>query len=167
LSVPVCLFTADLRLSDNPVLSAAVLGADEVVPFFVLDDGAHAAGFDVPNRRAFLADCLADLDAALRERGGRLVLRAGPVVREVCSLVAESGAHHVHLAAGHSAYARRREGLLRDALSAYGCVLSVHEAVATVVAPSGQVPHNSDHHTVFTPYFRGWRAAANARAATA
>ncbi|MGW3637093.1 deoxyribodipyrimidine photo-lyase, partial [Streptomyces sp. NPDC005143] len=34
MTVSVALFTSDLRLHDNPVLSAAVRGADAVVPLF-------------------------------------------------------------------------------------------------------------------------------------
>ena len=45
----------------------------------------------VPNRAAFLADCLADLDAGLRDRGGRLVVRTGDVVDEICRVAAETG----------------------------------------------------------------------------
>ncbi|WP_228902502.1 deoxyribodipyrimidine photo-lyase, partial [Streptomyces sp. DH1] len=66
MTVAVVLFTSDLRLHDHPPLHAALKAADEVVPLFVLDPGIHAAGFDAPNRRAFLVDCLNDLDASLR-----------------------------------------------------------------------------------------------------
>ena len=58
-----------------------------------------AAGFAAPNRLAFLADCLRDLDAGLRERGGRLVVRSGDVVDEVCKVAAEADAGEVHMAA--------------------------------------------------------------------
>lgn len=68
MNVAVVLFTSDLRLHDNPVLRSALRDADRVVPLFVRDDAVHRAGFDAPNRLAFLADCLADLDAGLRKR---------------------------------------------------------------------------------------------------
>ncbi|MFD7946241.1 deoxyribodipyrimidine photo-lyase, partial [Streptomyces sp. NPDC059744] len=71
MTVSVALFTSDLRLHDNPVLSAAVRGTDAVVPLFVEDDGIRRAGFDAPNRRAFLADCLVGLVADLPPRAGR------------------------------------------------------------------------------------------------
>ncbi|MFE9411308.1 cryptochrome/photolyase family protein [Streptomyces sp. NPDC006704] len=156
MTVSVALFTSDLRLHDNPVLSAAVRGADQVVPLFVRDEGVRAAGFDAPNRRAFLADCLADLDAALRERGGHLVVREGDLVAEVCAVVRSSGAERVHLAGGVSRYAARREERLRAALETIGCALSVHDAVVTVLAPGAVTPSGGDHYTVFTPYFRRW-----------
>ncbi|MFG2721242.1 cryptochrome/photolyase family protein [Streptomyces sp. NPDC048416] len=159
MTVSVVLFTSDLRLHDNPVLSAAVREADQVVPLFVDDDGVRAAGFDAPNRRAFLADCLADLDAGLRRRGGHLVVRTGDVVAEVCALVTSVGAERVHLAGGVSRYAARREERLRAALDGIGCALSVHDAVVTALAPGAVTPAGSDHYTVFTPYLRRWTAA--------
>ncbi|MFE4536124.1 cryptochrome/photolyase family protein [Streptomyces scopuliridis] len=156
MSVAVVLFTSDLRVHDQPVLRAALDGAEEVVPLFVRDPGIAAAGFDAPNRRAFLADCLASLDTALRERGGRLVIRSGDSVEQVCRVVRESGARQVHVAGGVSRYAARREERLRTELTATGATLTVHDAVVTVVPPGQIVPAGRDHFAVFTPYFRRW-----------
>jgi deoxyribodipyrimidine photo-lyase len=80
------LFTADLRVRDNLVLHAALRGADEVVPLFVLDPRVRAAGFDAPNRRAFLVDRLGALDGELRERGGRLVVRGDDSAHAGCGV---------------------------------------------------------------------------------
>ncbi|MGB8946239.1 MAG: deoxyribodipyrimidine photo-lyase, partial [Streptomyces sp.] len=113
MTVSIVLFTSDLRLHDNPVLRAALNEADRIVPLFVYDDGLRATGFAVPNRRAFLADCLEDLDSGLRKRGGRLVVRGGDVVDEVLRVVKETGAERLHLAAGVSRFAARREERLR------------------------------------------------------
>ncbi|MFJ3222324.1 cryptochrome/photolyase family protein [Streptomyces sp. NPDC086783] len=156
MNVSVVLFTSDLRLNDHPPLRAALDGPAEVVPLFVRDAAIDAAGFTAPNRLAFLADCLADLDAQLRERGGRLVVRSGDVVDQVCKVVAEAEADEVHMAAGVSAYAHRREERLRAALEAEGCRLHVHDTVITAVAPGTVTPVSADHFSVFTPYFRRW-----------
>lgn len=158
MTVAVVLFTSDLRLHDHPPLHAAVRAADEVVPLFVRDPGVHAAGFDVPNRRAFLADCLTDLDARLRDLGGRLVIRTGPVDREVGSVVSECRATEVHMAADVTSYAHRRELRLRKELAARGVALHVHDCVTTAVAPGAVTPSGTgrDHFAVFTPYFRRW-----------
>ncbi|RII11166.1 Deoxyribodipyrimidine photo-lyase [Streptomyces sp. YIM 130001] len=152
----VVLFTSDLRLHDHPPLRAALAAADEVIPLFVRDPGVHASGFDAPNRSAFLADCLADLDASLRHRGGRLVVRSGPVAREVGAVANDCGAAEVHMAAGVSGYGRRREEQLREHLDARGVALHVHDSVVTAVAPGHLTPSGSDHYAVFTPYFRRW-----------
>ncbi|MFE6684962.1 cryptochrome/photolyase family protein [Streptomyces sp. NPDC057743] len=156
MTVAVVLYTSDLRLHDHPPLRAALRSADAVVPLFVLDEGIAAAGFAAPNRRAFLADCLTQLDAGLRDRGGRLVVRAGDVVDQVCRVATETGAVEVHLAAGVSGYAARREERLRRALTAEGRRLLVHDAVLTAVPPGALTPAASDHFAVFTPYFRHW-----------
>ncbi|MEV6809516.1 deoxyribodipyrimidine photo-lyase [Streptomyces sp. NPDC051132] len=156
MSVPVVLFTADLRLHDHPPLRAALDGGGPVVPLFVRDRGVADAGFAVPNRLAFLADCLRDLDGGLRERGGRLVVRSGDVVEQVCAVAAEADADEVHMAADVSAYAGRRERRLRHALEAAGRRLRVHETVTSAVAPGALTPASSDHFAVFTPYYRRW-----------
>lgn len=138
MTVSVVLFTSDLRLHDNPTLHAALSGADEVVPLFVLDEAIASAGFATPNRRAFLADCLTDLDAGLRERGGRLVVRTGDVVARAREVAAEAGADEVRTAGGVSRYAQRREERLRRELESDGRRLRVHDATLTALrrAPS-------------------------------
>ena len=156
MSISVVLFTCDLRLHDHPPLRAALDGTEEVVPLFVRDRGVDASGFAVPNRLAFLADCLRDLDAGLRERGGRLVVRSGDLVEEVCKVAAEADADEVHMAADASAHAHRRERRLRRALESEGVRLHVHDTVSAAVAPGAVAPAGSDHFAVFTPYFRRW-----------
>lgn len=156
----VVLFTCDLRLSDHPPLRAALHGGGRVVPLFVRDRSVDGAGFAAPNRLAFLADCLNDLDARLRERGGRLVLREGDTVTEVCRVAAEADADEVHMAGDVSAFAQSREQRLRRALEADGRRLYVHDTVSTAVAPGAVTPASSDHFAVFTPYYRRWSAEA-------
>ncbi|MFE6050551.1 cryptochrome/photolyase family protein [Kitasatospora sp. NPDC056446] len=151
----VVLFTQDLRLHDNPALHAARTRADQVVPLFVLDPAVHAAGFAAPNRQAFLADSLADLDRALRAAGSRLVLRHGDPAEQTARLAAECGADTVHTAAGVSAFATRREAALRRAL---GERLHLHDGL-TVVPAGALTPAARDHYAVFTPYLRVWQQA--------
>ena len=153
-STSIAVFTSDLRLRDNPVLHAALRAADRVVPLFVVDRRVAAAGFAVPNRVAFLRDCLADLDAGLRERGGRLVVRTGDAVEEIRRVAEEVDAGEVHIAGGVSAFAGRREARLREAL---GGALRVHGAVLTAAEPGTVTPSGKDHFAVFTPYFRAWQ----------
>jgi deoxyribodipyrimidine photo-lyase len=71
------IFTRDLRLTDNPALSAAAAAAPELVPAFVLDDDLLARPAVSASRVSFLADSLRDLDASLREAGGALAVRRG------------------------------------------------------------------------------------------
>lgn len=153
--VAIALFTRDLRVHDNPVLTAAA-EADQVVPLFVIDEAI--AGFAVPNRAQFLAESLADLDASLRGLGARLVVRRGRVVEEVRALAVEVNAAVVHIAGDVSAYAQRRRDALAQALHADGRELRVHDAVVTVVPPGAITPASGDHFQVFTPYHRRWQS---------
>ncbi|OII64757.1 deoxyribodipyrimidine photolyase [Streptomyces sp. CC53] len=160
MNTSVVLFTSDLRLHDHPPLRAALASADEVVPLFVRDPAVDRAGFAAPNRTAFLADCLTDLDAGLRRRGGRLVVRAGDPVAEVLDVARRTDAGDVHLAAGYSRFARDREERLGHALEADGRRLHVHDGVVTAVPAGAVTPAGSDHFAVFTPYHRRWTREA-------
>ncbi|WP_369217362.1 cryptochrome/photolyase family protein [Streptomyces flavofungini] len=154
----VVLFTSDLRVHDHPPLRAAVTGADQVVPLFVRDRHIAETGFAGPNREAFLADCLTDLDRRLRDRGGRLVVRSGDVVAEVRAVMAATDAEEIHMAGGVSGYAHARERRLREALERDGRRLHVHDSVITVLPPGAVTPAGRDHFAVFTPYYRKWSA---------
>ena len=155
MTTAIVLFTRDLRVHDHPALAEAVEDSERIAPLFVLDDGILATRFASPNRIAFLRDSLVDLDAALRQRGGALVLRRGDVVAEVVRLAREVGAATVYLSADVSAYAQAREARLAQACLTERLELRVCPG-ATVVAPGDIAPSGGDHFKVFTPYWRQW-----------
>jgi deoxyribodipyrimidine photo-lyase len=149
------LFTRDLRVHDQPALAAAAREAETVVPLFVLDDAILAGA--PPNRLAFLRDALADLDRSLAERGSRLFLRRGDVVRETVRLAREADAQTVFLGADVSRYAQERERRLERALASERTGLRCFPGV-TVVPPGDLTTTTGSHYSVFTPYWRQWRA---------
>ncbi|MET7768629.1 deoxyribodipyrimidine photo-lyase [Nocardia sp. NPDC005366] len=156
MTVSIVLFTRDLRVHDNPALTAGCRG-ERVVPLFVLDETILSGRAATPNRAAFLAAALAELDGELRGMGGRLVVRRGVVAEEVDRVVEQVGAGVVHIAADVSGYSRRRESALRERLARRGCELRVHEASIMTVEPEAVAPSTGrDHFAVFTPYFRRW-----------
>ncbi|HET7855794.1 MAG TPA: deoxyribodipyrimidine photo-lyase [Gaiellaceae bacterium] len=160
--VAIVLFTRDLRVHDQPALTEAVRSAEQVVPLFVFDD-AVLERFAVPNRAAFLLDCLSDLDAALRDRGAELVIRSGDVVAETMRVAREVGAQCVFVSEDVSAYAQMRERRLRGACEAERLEFRALPG-ATVVPPGDLAPAGADHYSVFTPYWNRWRAAARRKA---
>ncbi|WP_406691191.1 deoxyribodipyrimidine photo-lyase [Saccharopolyspora sp. ID03-671] len=161
----IVVFTRDLRVHDNPVLAAAA-AADHVLPVFVHDQTLATTGFATGPRTRFLDECLADLDAGLRERGAALLRREGDLVTEVARLAHEVDATAVHIAADASAFAVRRQRRLAEAL-ADRCELAVHDAVHTVLAAGSITPRGNDHFAVFTPYHRRWAGAARREIASA
>ncbi|MGW5112817.1 cryptochrome/photolyase family protein [Nocardia sp. NPDC004123] len=157
MTASIALFTRDLRVHDNPALDAACRAGERVVPLFVLDVDLLAQVSDAPNRMCFLTAALTELDAELRARGGRLVVRRGHAVEEVAAVAAESNARSVHVAADVTGYSARREAALRDRLSRIGCTLRVHPASITAVDARALRPDTGrSHYAVFTPYFRRW-----------
>ena len=152
----VVLFTRDLRVHDQPALSAAARDAEAVLPLFVLDDAIlHGAA---PNRVAFLRDSLADLDASLRARGSRLHLRRGDVVSEVVAAARQAGATAVYCSADASAHAQHRERDLARELGSERIALRLVDGT-TVVAADEVRTAAGEHFSVFTPYHRRWREA--------
>ncbi|GAB6899564.1 cryptochrome/photolyase family protein [Kineosporia succinea] len=149
----VVLFTRDLRVHDNPALHAAA-GDGPVVPLFVLDPTILDGTFNRPNRARFLAESLADLDAALQKRGAALVVRRGVVADEVAAVVRETGARAVHMAGDASGFSHRREDRLREALD--DCELHVHDDSLFVVPPGQITATGKTHMSVFSPYHRKW-----------
>jgi deoxyribodipyrimidine photo-lyase len=148
----VVLFSRDLRLHDNPVLDLACHWAAEVIPVFVFDPALRPAA---PNRVGFLLDCLTDLRAGLRQRGGDLLISRGDPVAEVTGLARSHHAQGIILAADVSRYAQRRYQRLAAACQQYR--LALREADALTVVPPGVIaPSGGDHYRVFTPYWRAW-----------
>jgi deoxyribodipyrimidine photo-lyase len=137
----------DLRVRDNPALRAALAAHDEVVTVFCLDDrllhGRHASG----SRTQFMLECLADLDASLRERGGGLVVRHGPPERELAALAREVDATQLHFTADVSPFARDRGRRVAET------GLELHAHAGLTVAEDVGKPYR-----VFTPYHRAWLA---------
>ncbi|GAB2664123.1 cryptochrome/photolyase family protein [Nocardia goodfellowii] len=153
----IALFTRDLRLRDNPVLTAAAREATEVVPLFVLDEEIVRRTRHAPNRLRFLLAALSELDDELRARGGRLVLRRGRTVDVVAQVAAEVGASAVHVAEDVSRYSQGRENALWERLSPTGCRVRTHAASITAVDPAEVKPDTGrGHYAIFTPYFRRW-----------
>lgn len=153
--VALAVLTRDLRVHDNPVLSAAAAEADACVPLFVLDEAILRSAYNRPNRAHFLADSLRDLDASLTDRGGGLVVRRGDWAAEVAGLAEEVGAEVVHVAGDVSGYAARRLDRLRSKLPD-GVRLEVHDDALLVVPPGEVAAGGKDYMAVFTPYFRQW-----------
>ena len=85
-------FRLDLRLTDNPALLAAVGQGGPVIPVFIWspeEEGPWQAG---AASRWWLHQSLTRLNAALRHRGARLIVRRGPTSKTIRELLEESGA---------------------------------------------------------------------------
>ncbi|MEU6860787.1 deoxyribodipyrimidine photo-lyase [Glycomyces sp. NPDC046736] len=148
------LFTADLRVHDNPALAEAA-GADRIVPLYV-DDPRRRSN---PNRRRFLLESLDDLRASLRDLGGDLVVRSGPTVEQVMKVAAATGARAVVCARDAGRFETQLRADLAEACETEGIAYRATAGPSAVepgrLRPSG----GGDHYKVFTPYWRAWSQA--------
>ena len=106
-------FKRDLRVKDHlPLLQAASFG--RVVPLYILEPEYWTLPDSSRRHWHFIYDCLGDLQTALRDLGGRLVLRKGGAVKVLEALRREFGNLTLwsHEETGNAwTYARDREVL--------------------------------------------------------
>ena len=142
----------DLRLADNRALEGALEAGDEVVPVFVLDPVLLSSPYTGDKRIAFLYDGLRALDADLRDRGSRLLLRRGDPREVLTALTHELDAAAIYAEADVSPYARRRDAGVAAALP-----LRLVEGL-TIHPPEAVHKKDGDPYTVYTYYSRTWKA---------
>lgn len=154
-SIEIVWFRRDLRVRDHPALHAAAAAADQLLPVFVVDpeivEGPAASG----PRAHFLAGCLHELDAGLREHGGRLVVRHGDPAAVLVALAQEVGASRVRWTSDASPHARRRDRRVTAALVAAG--VDAAPAPGQYVADPAQArTQQGGRYTVFGPFRNAW-----------
>jgi deoxyribodipyrimidine photo-lyase len=142
----------DLRLADNQALTAALSRASRVVPVFILDPGLLGAPDVSPSRLAFLFGGLRALDADLRGRGSRLVVRQGDPACELAALAGETGASAIYAEEDPWPYGRRRDGCVAAQLP-----LRLVGGL-TVHPPDAVRKQDGSPYTIFTPFSRAWQS---------
>jgi deoxyribodipyrimidine photo-lyase len=139
-TLAVVLLTRDLRAHDHCALAAARADCDRVVPLFVRDDRLLAVS---PRRTRLLTALLKALQASIG-----LKVRHGDPAEEIARFRPDA----VYLSEDVSAYAQRREEALRERFD-----LRTFPGI-TIVPPGEIAPSGKNHYSVFTPYWRAWRA---------
>ncbi|MCS7080405.1 MAG: DNA photolyase family protein [Chloracidobacterium sp.] len=143
-------FRRDLRLDDNTALLAAYAATDAVVPVFIFDDAILRRPDTGANRVAFLLDSLRALDADLRARGGRLIIRRGRPEDELARLVVETGAVAVYFNQDVEPFALARDARVKARLAGLCAVEGFEDGGLT--APNAIKTKAGAPYTVFTPY---------------
>ena len=151
-------FRQDLRLADNPALVHAVGTGRSIVPVYILDRGSAA----LPMGGAslwWLDKSLRALDATLRARGSRLILRRGDSEAELRHLIDETGADTVFMNRRFEPDAFARDADIAHALQAEGVACKGWNG--TLLARPGSVLNGSGQpYRVFTPFLRALLATA-------
>jgi len=149
-------FRRDLRLADNPGLSAAIAGGRPLIPVFIHDPEHDKSGGAL---RWWLHHSLAALDASLRDRGSRLIVRQGDAAELIPRLAEETGAEAVYCNRLEEPWAGKQQDVVEARLKAAGRTLVAGNAAllfetASITTQAG-LPFR-----VFTPF---WRACLQTR----
>ncbi|WP_034159433.1 cryptochrome/photolyase family protein [Sphingomonas sp. ERG5] len=137
----------DLRLHDQAALIAATCEGP-VIPVYVLDD-------DTPKHRKmggasrwWLHHSLESLDADLRGKGSRLILRRGKSAEVLTALARETGATRVHCLRHYEPWWRNAEKAVAKSLD-----LVCHDG--NYLLPPGSVTTGAGQpYKIYTPFWR-------------
>ena len=113
----------DLRLQDQPALTAACADCDDVIPLFVFDDPLlRSRQFGSPCL-TFMVSCLDELAGALAARGLALQWRRGNQIDEVIRFVADVKADAVYWNRDYEPAAIERDRKVQQALMTRGVMV--------------------------------------------
>lgn len=149
-------FRRALRLDDNRSLRSATHAARHVVPVFILDPKILTRPETGAARVRFLFESLAALDAELRQRGGRLILRQGEPVTVLEQLVEETGATLLSFADDYSPYSRERDNAVQLAMTNRGVTVETENDHLLIEPGEILSASTSTPYTVYTPYKNRW-----------
>lgn len=149
-------FRRDLRLSDNPALTAALAQGFRPVPVYIhapVDEGDWPAG---AASRVWLAGSLTALAADLDARGSGLVLRQGDALTELLNLIDATGARALFWNRRYEPAVARADARIEAALRARGLHVEPHNA-ALLAEPWTVATGAGGPYRVFTPFWRAMR----------
>ena len=151
-------FRRDLRNFDHAALHHALKDSRSVVCAFIFDKDIldplreHSP---LDRRVAFLHASLIELDVALREHGGGLIVRHARAETAIPELVAELGINAVYINHDYEPAALARDQAVADALKKKGCAL--HTSKDQVIHEKNEVLSQAGKPmSVFTPYKNAW-----------
>ena len=148
-------FRRDLRAHDHAALYHALCAAEQVWCVFVFDTDILDPLPRADRRVEFIHDSVVELDAALRQRGARLLVRHGRALDEVVRLAGELGVQAVCANHDDEPDALARDAAVRAALADAGVAL--HTGKDHVVFERSEVlTQGGTPYTVFTPYKNAW-----------
>lgn len=149
-------FRRDLRLDDHPGLRAALDAGHRIVPVYIHAPDEEAPWMPGAASRAWLASSLRALQASLKARGSRLLLRRGPSAAALETLVEDTGASAVYWSHLYEPASIRRDLDVTDALKRRGIEVHTHNA-ALLFDPWAIQTGQGGPYRVFTPFWRNAR----------
>ena len=142
----------DLRLSDNPALTAAVKSGLPVIPVYIWSPDEEGNWPPGAATRAWLERSLEALSAAYEACGSRIVIRSCSTRETLLALCAACGAETVFASRRYEPAALSQEAAVRDALRESGISLKIYNS-SLLNAPDDVATQMGEPYKVFTPYY--------------
>ena len=146
-------FRQDLRLRDNAALQAALSSRAPIIPVYILDEEGEGRWRPGAASRWWLHHSLAALDAALRERGTRLMLTRGDSLAVLRKVITATGAGAVYWNRRYEPVAVARDKRIEGELTKTGIVTKSFNS-ALLFEPHTIANKQGGPFQVFTPYWR-------------
>ncbi len=154
-----CWFRRDLRSFDHAGLHCALTSSRRVIGVFVFDREILDALPDPADRRVeFILESVAELDRALREAGGGLLVQNDRAREAIPRLARELGAQAVFANHDYEPSALARDDAIARALAAHGIALRTCKD-QVVFEKSELLSQAGKPFSVFTPYKKAWLGA--------
>lgn len=158
-------FRRDLRHTDHAALYYALSQSRQVWCVFVFDtdilDALKEEGVTRDRRIDFLLASVTELDQALRQSGGGLIVLHGAARQLVPELAAELGVQAVYANVDYEPQALERDEQVAQALKKHGAqLLSYKDQV--IFEKDEVLTQSARPFSVFTPYKNAWMAKLNA-----
>jgi deoxyribodipyrimidine photo-lyase len=149
----------DLRIADNPALTAACAHGPVIV-LYVLDEDSNIRPLGAASRW-WLDKSLRALASELEACGSALTLRRGVAAQVVREVVIETGASGVYWNKCYDRTCMRRDEALQDSLATCGVECRAFNA-GLINEPCDVMTLTGNAYRVFTPYWRAARQRADA-----
>ena len=151
-----CWFRRDLRSIDHAALYHALKNSREVYCVFVFDTDILGHLSDQSDRRVeFIWHSVNELQQALENLGGGLIIRHGSALAEIPSLVEELGVDALYFNHDYEPDALGRDDRLKQILQSQGIVS--HSFKDQVIFEKNEIlARNGRPYNVFTPYKNTW-----------
>lgn len=156
-------FRNDLRLDDNPALTAVARSGAPLVALYVLDDESAGAWRMGGASRWWLHHSLSSLAADLAQLGVPLLLRRGRAEFVLEELIAETGAGAAYWNRVYEPWAMRRDSEIKASLHGRGLTVESFNG-SLLFEPAHMCNRQGETFKVFSPFWRACLAAGGPQA---
>lgn len=146
-------FRQDLRLADQPALTAAAQQGEPIIPVYIWETSEKKSGVPGAASRWWLHQSLQQLQKSLAAKGGRLIVRKGQALLVLIELARECHAKQIYWNRCYEPQIRKRDASVLRGLKKDG--LRVETFKAQLLHEPDEVKNKAGQpFKVFTPFYR-------------